>query len=244
MNAWIRAILAASALVAAAAARAEQLDAVGGALVRVESPRDWSLGLRLQTDSRQFVTGPETRKIQTGHIVLRAGRNALTGLNLWGEIGTAQAEESSEKAERGLEWAAGATARIVQFVLGRTPAGTVADELHIDIDGSYRFVESNFAEADMTWGEVRLAPAFVYQINREDEARWRTYDPSQVALRAGLVFLQNEGDYGAESLEQNRDFGLLLGTSGLWLSGWAVRLDAVLYGGSEHEISLLFARNF
>lgn len=213
-------------------------------LVSLQSPAGWSLGARWQGDSREFDVGDEALDMDMNHALAQVGYSVLPSLHLRGELGWARAEQDFEDGEGGLEWAVGAVANLVEFVLESSPVVGKQQTIGLGFELFYREVESNFDEADFEYGEVTAAPVFTYARNRRGDVVWRPYQPEGVLVQAGVQFSSIDGDYGDEGVAENRDFGFLAGAGMQWENGWVTQFRAVLYGAHDRSLGLGVAYNF
>lgn len=225
------------------AAPESRLDATSGALITAQ-PGGWSSGVVLQRDRREFKVADDLLALDVNHALFRLGTAPLPFLSLRGEIGISEAESDSEKGEAGLQWGVGAYARLLDLPIESSPVVGLKKSISIGVDLEYTSCESNFDEVDFNWTEWRVNPLFSYTSNRRGEARWFFYDPQAVAVRAGPVFISSDGDYGEQSLEENRNFGGRVVFDLLWEHGWVTRLDGTFLSADEREIALVIEKNF
>ncbi len=239
-------LLAVTALLAAAAvpAQAQRLAPATRAAVTLASPERLNLGAWVRFGGREFQTSQDVLECDQTHYVLRLGFRALDFAHLWAELGMSEARTRRDEGEMGLEAAAGAGLRLLELVLAGNDIEPRKECLAIEFDASFRTVESNFGDRDFHYQELRLSPAVVYSLSREDEARWRRFDPVGADFRLGAVFAQADGEFGDETIEQNHDFGAQLGGGLLLPGGWTLALDAVLFGGADREFAVGFSRIF
>ena len=237
-------LLAAAVVFTASLAVAQRLDPTSGSLIRAEMVSGWSLGVRLQADHRQFVSDalPDRIDVDLRRLVLRAGVNPLAWAHVYGELGSATADMDTEDGEAGLCWAGGLRLRLVEQVYEASPVYGDLSSIDITVDGQYRSTESNF-DRDFNWQEWMVSPTLGFTMANK-QGNWRLYQPTALSLRAGIVFLDGDGDYGAADIETNRDFGGVVGLDALWRSGWTVNFRALLLSGEERELSVGVARNF
>jgi len=232
-----------STLAVPAFAADARLEATSGALATV-TQGDWSAGIRLQRDRREFQVGSDLLGLDVDHLLFRFGVAPLSFLSLHGEVGVCTADSTSEKGEGGLEWGLGGYLRVADFAIETSPVVGVKEAISFGIDIAYSQCESNFPDTDLDWSEWRVNPLISYTRNREGENRWFFYAPEALAVRAGPAFVSSEGDYGEQSLQENRDFGARLICDMLWPNDWVLRLDGLFLGSEERQLGLAIERNF
>ncbi len=229
---------------ALAPAPAQKLEATDQALLRLDRPAGAQVGARLEVGMREFKFADDLLKVDLTHVLARAGGNPLPFLNCWGEAGWVRAEmDPDETGEGGLEWALGADAKLVEWVLDASPVIDRKETFALELGASYRSLESNFEDNDLSWGEVRVGPSINYVRRHTGEVR-RYYEPLAVAARLGLAYVNADGEYGAEDLSENRDFALTLGFDLLGGSGWVTRFGVAFLGADEREFTLGAFYNF
>lgn len=240
-SAWTLALLAALA----GSAQAQRMEPATEPVVAIESPGGLSAGLRAQWDRREFKVG-EARPLSLDltHIVARLGADLAPFAHAWVEAGMMQAEGIADEGEAGLEWAVGGDLNALEYVIRKSPVVGKREWLGLNLAASYRQQESNFDERDLRWNEIRLLPYLKYGQNLAGEDGWRPYHPDGMLLRLGLAMVRADGEYGSKDLEENRNFGALFGVDLRWHSGWVTRLDVLLFGSEEREVSLGISRFF
>ena len=225
-------------------APAQKLEGADTALVRLDRPGGATIGLRLETGMREFTYREDVLEVDLLHVLARAGGNLAPFLNLWGEAGWMRAEtEPDETGEGGLEWGVGADVKILEYVIKSSPVVDRKEAFSVGLTLAYRGLGSNFDDRDFEWNEFRVNPAIAYTRDLAGEIR-RPYQPSAVAARVGVLYLNAEGDYGADKVEENRDFAFTCGFDLLGESGWVTRIGVVLFGTQEREFSLAAMYHF
>jgi len=222
-----------------------RLEATSSALATI-SQGDWNAGLRYQRDRREFkLSGDEVLPLDIDHLLLRVGTAPLPFLSVWGEIGVSTAEAEREDGDSGMEWGVGGYARLLDLPIETSPVVGQVQAISLGVELSYSKAVSDFEENDLNWTELRVSPLASYTYDQRGEARWFFYGPEAVALRAGPVFVSNDGDYGDEDpVGENSAFGGRIAFDLLWQGGWVTRFDGVFLGSDERQLSFGIGKNF
>ena len=231
--------LIAFCLVALPCASAE-MRAPQDALIRLNTPPGWSVGVRYQVDRRAFVSEGTPLDFDFTHAVAQMGYSALPYLHCQVEAGSSKAElvEGGEEGERGFEWSARATINLLEHVIEDSPVVGKKQVASFAVEGRITSSESNFGDSDFSWYELAVTPTISYVINRLGDPIWHPYEPTGLAVRGGLTFASVDGDYGAADIEADRDFGVLIGTDIRSNSGWLFSLEGTFYGSNDHTFGL------
>ena len=234
-------------LVTMRAARAEgDMHAPSEALIRLNTPDGWSVGIRHQVDRREFVSGDDILDMDLVHTVASLGYSVLPYLHVRAEAGRAKAEamEDDREGESGFEWSIKGVANVIEHRFGRAPSVGSRRAMSFGFEAGYTSSESNFSDRDFEWEEMYFMPTVTYVVNRQSAPRWHKHEPTGTAIRGGLVFSHVDGDEGEAEIEENRDFAFRVGADARWSGGWVCTVDGTFFGSNDHTLSLGFNYNF
>jgi hypothetical protein len=213
-------------------------------LLSITAADGWYAGTRLEMAAYEFEAGPETLQIDVDRAVAQLGYRVLPWAVGVIEAGACKAEMDDEDGETGVELAGSLSINVLEQVIKTSPVVGRKQVAGLLLDLSYRYCESNFGERDLNWSTLTAMPSVYYLVNRTGEAIWRPFEPTGITLRGGLIYRNIEGDYGTESLDENRDFGFLVATDIYGDSGWVTQLTGRFYGSDDHEVGLTVGHNF
>lgn len=223
-----------------------EMRAPSDALIRLNTPEGWSVGIRHQIDRREFISGSDILDLDLLHTVASLGYSVLPFLHVKVEAGRSKAEaiEDGREGESGFEWSASATANVIEHKLARATSVGAKRAVSFAIQAGVTSSESNFSDRDFSWEEMYFSPTVTYVVNRQAAARWHSHEPTGTAIRGGLMFSHVDGDDGGASIEENRDFAFRAGADARTVGGWVLSLDGTFFGGNDHTLSLGLNYNF
>jgi len=194
----------------------------------------WRLSLDVRRDQREFKSGDTAERILVLNTFARASVDATPWLSLSGIAGAVQAERDTRDGQWGPLFGVAATAYLTEFVLHQTPTAGKKRVFGLEADLSHLYRESNFTDTEFTWNETRLLTSLVYRENKPNDREWLQHTPRGLQMRAGLLFLNTDGELATDDVEANRNFGLHLGSAWVW-ERWTTRLYGNVLGGKEYE---------
>jgi len=215
-----------------------KLEGTSRALVSIRPTAGWSAGARFQMDRRKFKIGEETMDLDINHMVGHIGYRVLPFVHLLAEAGASHADWVQREGERGFEWAVGADVSVLEHLIRESPVVGRKQSIAIGATVRYRHAESNFGDADFDWSELRVAPSISYTVNRRGEVLHYTFEPISAKVRAGVAFCSVDGEYGDQDVEQDRDFGLVVGADLLANEGWTLQIEGTFFGSSDNEVGV------
>lgn len=216
------------------------------AMISLYRPAGWSVGTGLEIARRELerTSDAESIKLDLQSVTAGIGATVLPFLQVRAEAGAVQAEALEEDGDGGPVWGLSATAYPLEFVIDRSPELGRTRVLGIDVTVAYRSHESNFEDEDFEWSELQITPMLRYSSNLQGNALRQSYEPDGISAGIGLAFSSIDADLGPDELEEKESFGLALSADFHWRSGWATRLEGILYGGSDRHVGLSLLRRF
>jgi len=223
-----------------------ELHAPSEAMIRLNTPEDWSVGIRHQIDRRELISGGEILDMDFHHTVASLGYSILPFIHLKAEAGRSKAEAIGDgrDGEIGFEWSAKVTANVLEHRLGRAQAIGTKRAVSFGLRAGFTSSESNFKDRDFTWEEMFFSPTVTYVVDRMAARRWHRHEPTATAIRGGLTFSHIDGDDGGTDVEENRDFAFNAGADVRGTGVWVFRIDGTFFGSNDHALSLGLNYNF
>jgi len=213
--------------------------------------------LYIGLDRRAFSDQPEPEpmELDLSRAYIRLGRlfpKVITPESEWlclfADFGISQAELGLEDGELGFSWGAGLEVRpFPEHVAIDSPTMQKQGALEVKLSAAYQRTESDFANREFNYSEVRLMAPHLTYISRPptDLDQRQGYKPESVALHTALLFLPvSEGELGDRSIDGERDFGVHVGLDFAWIAGYKTILRGNFYGSSDREIRLAFELQF
>jgi hypothetical protein len=213
------------------------------ALVTLEQAPGWSVGVRYQFGNREFRNGAQVLDLDMQHALAGIGYSPVYFLHLRAEAGWNRADRMDADGQGGLEWAAGGTVSVLEYVWRRSPVVGKTQSFALDVDAAYRAGQSNFAD-DFDWKEYTVAPSVRYTLEHRGEYLFSPFAPTGVGLRAGVVYSHLRADYGPADLDGNRDFGFQAGVDLRFEDGWVTQLRGTWFAEGDRSYGLGLAYNF
>lgn len=230
--------------VVAGTAQEGKLSNPDASFITLNRPGGWTTGVRIQFDRRQFETDAAVLDTDILHAVGHLGVNVLPFLNVGVELGFADASRPGLDGNSGMEWAVTAHANLLEHVTRQSTITGIKESLRLNIGASYMQTESDSRDGDLDWSEFTVIPALSYVFKRRPETLWYRYEPTGLAVHAGLAYSSVEGDFGTQSFHEQNSFGPMVGLDILLDTGWVASIDANIYGSSDREVSLGLKYNF
>lgn len=214
------------------------------ALFELDVPGAWSAGLRYEQGRRELRSGGTTSKLDSRHASVSLTFSPASWLALSAGAGAAEAKFRGTRGEYGLDWQLAARLGLLEHVLHHSPVRGRTRLLRLDAGADFRRAESNSSAADFNWQEWRFQPSVTYVQSMPPHMGYRLLHPESAALHAGLVFSHLRGSHGGNTWNENRNFGLRLGTGVRLVEGWAVFADAVWFRADELTFAAGMTRQF
>ena len=215
-----------------------EMGAPSEALISIDKPVAWSVGIRYCMSRRAFQTGITATDFDITHAVARVGYSILPSIHASAELGQSRAQRKDRDGERGLEYSAGIDINLLEHVIHSSPVVGRKKSLTAGVTAEYRRSESNFTDLDFHWEEISTSPFIAYVVNHKGDALWHPYAPTGTRVTGGLVFSHVDGKYGLGDLEGTRDFGATMGAAFRFTSGWIAEFDTTLLGDNDRSVSL------
>jgi hypothetical protein len=214
-------------------------------LISVERSPGASFGVLYQGDRRQFKLEGQPLQVDANHVRAQVGCNILPFLHCAAEAGAVKAKTDEEGGEWGLDWGGSLKLHLLERTLHTSPAAGRRSTLRVAVKGSYIQSESNFPDRDFRWSELKVTPFVTFSVDSRTAALWEPdYRPTGASIRGGLVFLAADGDYGEQTVEENRNFGIMLGASVRIEDDWVVDLELNAYDAADRTFTLGLGYHF
>lgn len=231
-------LLAGLVLAGPVAGEPDRVDSPSQPLLSNEQPQGWSAGVYYAKELRELKQAGEVVELDASRVVAELGYEVAPFLQLAVQAGWTKADLDSLDGENGLTWAAIARFNLAEYVIKESPVVGRKEWLGAAVEMHYRSNESNQGDADLAWNETRVIPSLYYFRNRSGDALVKDYQATGLGLRGGLVFSGIDGELGSVDLEENRNFGFMLGGDVRLHSEWVARIRATIFGSGDSTIEI------
>lgn len=153
---------------------ASEMQATSAALVRMDRPSGWNVGVMLETGSRTVAPPGPSIKMNTRGAMIRVGYRIQPPIHVWGELGASQADRKGRAGTEGTEgtegqevsdwyeddasgetafaWGMGTGIALVEFPIRSSPVLGMRESLTIELNASYRVRRSDIPRTHrMIW---------------------------------------------------------------------------------------------
>jgi hypothetical protein len=227
-------------------------DEMGGAdegLLEVAGAPGLELGIASRFEQRALEAassaGAMVVDIEVFQILTHAGVDVLPFLHLYGELGWGRVDlEPNTDGDGDIVGALGIHSQVIEFPIEESPVVGKQKAFSLDVDGSWRRVQSDFAEGDITYDEVLVIPSLRYIINRRGTRVWRPYRASGVDTHIGVAFSFIDGELGSVDVEEKQTVGFAAGVSARSWGNFLTSLRGIVYDEGDLVLSLGFHRLF
>lgn len=220
------------------------LDGTADALITPTDPSGFQVGARLAIFSREFKAADEILEVDAYRTVAELGYSIIPGLQIAGQVGWTSADTQEDEGETGPVWSLLGRANLFEIIMDSSAETGRRQWLGLELEGGYRHSTSNQASSDFDWGEVFVAPMLYYRVNRRGDALRATDRKTGLGVRGGILFNGIDGDLGGVSVEENRNFGFLLGADVRWRGGWHGQVRGEIYGSGDNTMEAGLAYYF
>jgi hypothetical protein len=237
------AIAAALSLPTAWAGTEGKITSPSGALLSTTEAQKWNFGVDYLFAQRDIEIVSATRFMESQQLMARFGYEVFPFLNLQVGAGWCQAQLDERKGDSGVALSAAATASLAEYIIDSSPVLGKKQSVAILFTARYLQSQSGFDEGeegdkDFAWHEVQLLPAVRYFINLEGPENWQGYDPTGVAATFGPLVSDLRGEFGTDTLEGERNTGLLLGFDMRFFQGWVFNFTGMFYDSNDRSLSI------
>jgi hypothetical protein len=209
---------------------------LNGSVLEFRPPQNVSVGMEACVQRREVVSGGAVDKVSAWHFDAVAGCQPASWLTLAAGVGAAEARFADVDGELGLDWLVRSEIGLLEYAIDESPERGRKETVRFSLGVSYRDSESNAPEGNSDWREVQAVPQIAYAVDLRTPGDPAPLDTPAAAIRAGLIFSAMDGSMLGRGIDENRDFGLLLGFDVLLASNWALNCNA--YGFDTHEVSV------
>ncbi len=221
------------------AARGGDITAAPDSFLNISGGSEWSVGIRAGFDEREALVDGSLDTLEANHFVAEFNYAVLPFAAVILQGGYSRADGLFDgDGERGVEWGLGADINVFEYVLDYSPVFGDVSRIGFQVKGMFRKMESNFEDSDFEWTETSVVPLMYYAMNYESRVELHQYNPDGAAIKGGLVFNSIDGELGDSDVEENRDFGMMLGIDLRCAGNWVATLEGAFFGNDDREVNI------
>ncbi len=220
-------------------AQGEDMNAAPDSLLTSTDAHGWSVGVSAGFHEREVVVGEELTNLDASYLVAELDYAVLPYLAVILQGGYGKADGLLERdGERGVAWAVGVDFNVLEYVIEHSPVFGDISKIGFQVKGMFRSMQSNFEDSDFDWTETTIAPLVYYTVSSMNQVALHKYNPDGASIKCGVVLNSIDGEYGDSDVEENRDFGMMLGMDLRFAGNWLTMLEGAFYGSGDREISV------
>ncbi len=240
--------LASVALISGAffcAARGGDINSAPDSFLTSRGDTGWSVGISTGFDKREILVGGELDSLDANHFVAQLDYAVLPFAALVFQGGYSRADGLLDgDGERGVEWGVGVDFNVLEYVFDDSPVFGDLSRIGFQVKARFRSMQSNFEDSDFDWTETSIVPLVYYAVSYDRQIELHKYNPDRAAIKGGLVFNSIDGELGDSDLEENRDFGMMLGMDLMFAENWLTTVEGAFFENDDREVTIAMLYRF